>query len=96
MNIEEDYLPGSFLGFLPFGDIFQAFVLLSAVIVIILGVSAFRKKKRESEKTDKRVSSLRREFNTVKQESGDNDHSWIEQRLDDDFDENEFILKKKK
>ena len=70
--------------------------MLSAVIVILLGISAFRKRKKESEKIDSRVSSLKREFSTVKQESDSNDHSWIDQRLDDDFDEDEFILKKRK
>jgi hypothetical protein len=43
-----------------------------------------RKKKQTSEKIDRRVSSLRREFNTVKQESHNNDNDWIEKRLDDE------------
>lgn len=70
--------------------------MLAAVIVILLGVSAFRKKKRVSEKTDKRVSSLKREFSVVKQKSINSDDDWIEKRLEDDFDEDEFILKKRK
>jgi hypothetical protein len=55
-----------------------------AVIVIVLGISAMRKKKQTSEKIDRRVSSLRREFNTVKQESHNNNNDWIEKRLDDE------------
>jgi len=72
------------------------FVLLSAVIVIILGVSAFRKKKQDSEKVDIRVSSLRREFSAVKQKSINSNDDWIEERLEDDFDKNEFVVAKRK
>ena len=72
------------------------FVLLSAVIVIILGVSAFRKKKQDSEKVDIRVSSLRREFSAVKQKSINSNDDWIEERLEDDFDKNEFVIAKRK
>ncbi len=43
-----------------------------------------RKKKQTSEKIDRRVSNLRKEFNTVKQESYNNDGDWIEKRLDEE------------
>lgn len=70
--------------------------MLSAGIVILLGVSAFRKKKRESKKADKRVSSLRREFSAVKQKSINSNDDWIGKRLEDDFDKNEFVVAKRK
>ena len=43
-----------------------------------------------------RVSSLRREFSAVKQKSINSDDDWIGERLEDDFDKNEFVLAKRK
>jgi len=71
---------------LPFGDGFQIFIAIVAVIVLFLGISALRKKKQASDKMNRRVSSLRREFNSVKQDSSNEEDDWIEKRLEDDDD----------
>ncbi|MGB9936447.1 MAG: hypothetical protein ACPK7O_01885 [Methanobacterium sp.] len=77
---------GSFPAFLPFGDGIQIFIAIIAVIVILLGIFTLRKKKQTSDKVNMRVSSLRREFNSVKQETS-NEDNWIEKRLEEDDDD---------
>jgi hypothetical protein len=50
-----------------------------------LGASALYKKKKSSEKVNKRLSSLRREFSNVKEESfNKSEDDWIEDRLNAD------------
>jgi hypothetical protein len=50
-----------------------------------LGASALYKKKKSSEKVNKRLSSLRREFSNVKEESfNEMEDDWIEDRLNAD------------
>jgi hypothetical protein len=41
---------------------------------------------------DRRISSLRREFNNVKQGSHNSTGDWIEKRLEDDSDEDDLIF----
>lgn len=75
---------------------FEILIITIAIIIILLAVSAFQKKKKTSKKVDQRVSSLRREFGNVKKESHDSDNEWLERRLDNDFDEEEFIISNRK
>lgn len=78
-------MAGSFPAFLFGGDVFQIFVVIMAALAIILGASAIYKKKKSSEKVDKRLSSLRREFSNVKEESfNKHEDDWIENRLNAD------------
>lgn len=50
-----------------------------------MGASALYKKKKSSEKVNKRLSSLRREFSNVKEESfNKSEDDWIEDRLNAD------------
>ena len=68
-----------------------------ALIIVVLGISALRKKKRSSEKLHRRVSTLKKEFNDVKEETNDMGDSWIEMRLNDaDPDLDDMILINKK
>lgn len=85
-NTKNEWALGYFPAFLPFGDVFQIFIAIVAVIVLFLGISAIRKKKQASDKMNRRVSSLRREFNSVKQDSSNEEDDWIEKRLEDDDD----------
>jgi len=91
-------MAGSFPAFLFGGDAFQIFVVIMAALAIILGASAIYKKKKSSEKVDKRLSSLRREFNNVKEESfNKHEDNWIENRLNaDDPDIDDIIHVNKK
>ena len=50
-----------------------------------MGASALYKKKKSSEKVNKRLSSLKREFSNVKEESfNKSEDDWIEDRLNAD------------
>ena len=76
----------------------QDFIAVIIVLVLILGISNFYKKKQSSRKTDERLSSLRREFNYVKEESfNEVEDDWIKNRLDaDDPDLEDLISVNKK
>ena len=79
------YITASFPAFLTSGDIFQIFIVIAAILVLILGCSTFYKRKKLSDKTNKRISSLRREFNNVKEEGlSQNADNWIEDRLNEE------------
>lgn len=84
-NNQVGYITGSFPAFLFGGDIFQVFIVIIAVLILISGVSAIYRKRQSSKKADERLSSLKREFNTVKQESfNESEGDWIGDRLNDD------------
>lgn len=89
---------GSSSAFLFIGDTFQVFIIIAAVLIIALGVAAFRKKKRDSDHLDRRAKILRNEFSAVKEESSiQNEDNWIKKRLDGDSDDlDEMIIANKK
>lgn len=63
-----------------------------------MGVYSINEKKKSSKKANERLSSLRREFNTVKEESFNKiEDDWIESRLsadDPDLDDINPAIKK--
>jgi len=63
-----------------------------------LGISIIYRKRKSSKKTDERLSSLRREFNYVKEESfNEIEDDWLENRLNaDDPDLEDLINVNKK
>ena len=66
-------------------DLFQLFIIFLAIIFIIWGVYTFGKRREESKKFYRRVSSLKREFTNVKQDAHYNqDYNWIKRELEDD------------
>lgn len=84
-NNNVKYITTSFPAFLLGGDIFQVFILIAVILVIIGAATAIYRKKKSSEKVNRRISSLRREFNTVKEESfNKSEYDWIEDRLNAD------------
>lgn len=95
INKDAGYITGGFFSaFLPGGDILQIFIAIIAILALALGFFAFYKKKKSSEKVNRRISSLRREFNNVKEESSNkNEYDWIKMRLDgDDPDLDDMII----
>ncbi|MEN6291655.1 MAG: hypothetical protein ABFC34_08670 [Methanobacterium sp.] len=63
-----------------------------------MGISVIYRKRKSSKKTDERLSSLRREFNYVKEESfNEIEDDWLENRLNaDDPDLEDLIYVNKK
>ncbi|OEC85891.1 MULTISPECIES: hypothetical protein [Methanobacterium] len=63
-----------------------------------MGISIIYRKRKSSKKTDERLSSLRREFNYVKEESfNEIEDDWLENRLNaDDPDLEDLINVNKK
>jgi hypothetical protein len=68
------------------------------VLILILSISVIYRKRKSSKKTDERLSSLRREFNYVKEESfNEIEDDWLENRLNaDDPDLEDLIHVNKK
>lgn len=92
------YITALLPAFLPGGDMFRIFIVIVVIFILFRVVSAVYRKNKSSQMANRRISSLRREFNNVKEESlSKSEDNWIEDRLNaDDPDLDDFTFTNEK
>jgi len=65
-------------------DIITVLIAIGLFIFLCVIVSALIKRKRDSEKLDRRISGIRREFEYLKDESTVDEDTWIDVKLKDE------------
>jgi len=98
INKDTFYISGfPFLTILPGLDIFKLFIIVLSVIFVAWGISTFKKRRSTAKKVDRRISSLKTQFNNIKEESYNNDGgSWIQKELNGDSNEYDDLMSLKR